>query len=83
VDDHRTVEGTIADGQLLDPHGMDPQTVLRFVKCVGGWPGRVLVVACEPEVVGDVGFGLSNAVERSVGRAVELVLETIDGLRDA
>jgi Ni,Fe-hydrogenase maturation factor len=57
------VEGTIEDGQLLDPHG--------------------IVVACEPEVVGDVGFGLSNAVERSVGRAVELVLETIDGLRDA
>jgi hydrogenase maturation protease len=77
------VEGTIEDGQLLDPHGMDPQTVLRFVKYVGGWPGRVLVVACEPEVVGDVGFGLSAAVEGSVGRAVELVLEAIDELRDA
>ena len=28
------VDGQIEDGQLLDPHGMDPQTVLRFVKYV-------------------------------------------------
>ena len=42
------VDGEIEDGQVLDPHGMDPQTVLRFVKYVGGWPGRVFVVACEP-----------------------------------
>ena len=52
---------------MLDPHGMDPQTVLRFVKYVGGWPGRVFVVACEPDVVEDVGFGLSDAVG-GVGR---------------
>ena len=39
------VEGSIEDGQMIDPHGMDPQTVLRFVKYVGGWPGRVFVVA--------------------------------------
>jgi len=34
------VDAQIEDGQLLDPHGMDPATVLRFVKYVGGWPGR-------------------------------------------
>ena len=61
------VDGKIEDGQMLDPHGMDPQTVLQFVKYVGGWPGRVFVVACEPEVVEDVGFGLSDAVD---GRAL-------------
>ena len=77
------VEGQIEDGQLLDPHGMDPQTVLRFVKYVGGWPGNVFVVACEPEVVEDVGFGLSDAVGGSVARAVELVLQTIEELRHA
>jgi hydrogenase maturation protease len=71
------VDGQIEDGQLLDPHGMDPQTVLRFVKYVGGWPGRVFVVACEPEVVEDVGFGLSDAVEASVARAAEVVLDTV------
>jgi hydrogenase maturation protease len=77
------VEGEIEDGQMLDPHGMDPQTVLRFVKYVGGWPGRVLVVACEPEVVEDVGFGLSDSVQAAVARAVDLVLETLQELRGA
>jgi hydrogenase maturation protease len=62
---------------MLDPHGMDPQTVLRFVKYVGGWPGRVFVVACEPEIVEDVGFGLSEAVSGSLARAADLVLDTV------
>ncbi len=77
------VEGDIEDGQMLDPHGMDPQTVLRFVKYVGGWPGRVLVVACEPEVVDDVGFGLSESVQGAVARAVDVVMETVRELRGA
>jgi hydrogenase maturation protease len=77
------VEGGIEDGQVVDPHGMDPQTVLRFVKYVGGWPGRVFVVACEPEVVEDVGFGLSDPVKASVARAVDVVLETIAELSSA
>ena len=77
------VDGSIEDGQVLDPHGMDPETVLRFVKYVGGWPGRVFVVACEPEVVEDVGLGLSDAVSRSLAGAADLVLETIAELRDA
>jgi hydrogenase maturation protease len=71
------VESGIEDGQVIDPHGMDPQTVLRFVKTVGGWPGRVMVVACEPEVVEDVGFGLSDSVGASVEKAVDVVRETI------
>ena len=27
---------------------MDPQTVLRFVNATGGWPGKVVVIGCEP-----------------------------------
>jgi len=77
------VEGGIEDGQMLDPHGMDPQTVLRFVKYVGGWPGSVFVVACEPEVVEEVGFGLSDAVGGAVARAVDLVLQTVQELQSA
>jgi hydrogenase maturation protease len=74
------VDGQIEDGQMLDPHGMDPETVLRFVKYVGGWPGRVFVVACEPEVVEDVGFGLSESVSGALTRAVDVVLETVAGV---
>jgi hydrogenase maturation protease len=77
------VDAQIEDGQMLDPHGMDPQTVLRFVKYVGGWPGRVFVVACEPEVVDDVGFGLSDAVSGALSRAADVVLETLAELRNA
>src|SRR5579859_7426890 len=77
------VEGGIEDGEMIDPHGMDPKTVLRFVKYVGGWPGQVFVVACEPSVVEDLGFGLSEPVKASVQRAVEVVLETIEELRRA
>jgi hydrogenase maturation protease len=77
------VDGEIEDGQMLDPHGMDPQTVLRFVKYVGGWPGRVFVVACEPEIVEDVGLGLSDAVSGALTRAADVVLETIAELQDA
>ena len=69
------VDGSIEDGQPLDPHSMDPQVVLRFVKYVGGWPGRVVVVACEPEEVGDVGLGLSQAVAAMVDTAADVVLE--------
>jgi hydrogenase maturation protease len=75
------VDGQIEDGQMLDPHGMDPQTVLRFVKYVGGWPGRVFVVACEPEAVEDVGFGLSDPVTGALGRAADVVLETVAELQ--
>ena len=79
--DEDDVDGKIEDGQMLDPHGMDPQTVLRFVKAVGGWPGRVFVVACEPEVVEDVGFGLSDAVGGAIAKAAEVVLETVAELQ--
>ena len=71
------VEAGIEDGQVLNPHGMDPQTVLRFIKTLGAWPGKVVVVACEPAEVEEMGIGLSPQVERAVDGAVGLVLETI------
>ena len=66
---------------MIDPHGMDPQTVLRFVKAVGGWPGKVVVVACEPLVVEEMGMGLSDEVEGAGDRAVRVVLEQVEELR--
>jgi hydrogenase maturation protease len=75
------VEAGIEDGQVLNPHGMDPQTVLRFVKTLGAWPGKVVVVACEPAVVEEMGMKLSDDVRDAVQRAVDLVLETVEELR--
>lgn len=74
--DEESVEGAIEDGDMIDPHGMDPETVLRFVKNTGGWPGRVVVVACEPLAVGEMGIGLSEPVAAVVDKAVDLVVET-------
>jgi hydrogenase maturation protease len=79
--DEEAVPGGIEDGDVINPHAMDPQTVLRFVKSVGAWPGKVVVIACEPEEVTEMGWGLSERVQDAVGRAVALVLETVDELR--
>jgi hydrogenase maturation protease len=79
--DEQSVAGSIEDGEAIDPHAMDPQTVLRFVKSAGAWPGKVVVIACEPAHVEEMGWGLSKQVSEAVERAVDLVAETIDELR--
>jgi hydrogenase maturation protease len=79
--DEESIDGSIEDGAQIDPHGMDPETVLRFVKATGGWPGKVVVIACEPEQVEEVGIGLSAPVAAAVVPAVDLVLETVEELR--
>jgi hydrogenase maturation protease len=71
----------IEDGQVVNPHGMDPKTVLRFVKTVGGWPGKVVVVACEPGEVESMGLGLSPAVAEAADQAVAVVLDQIAELQ--
>jgi hydrogenase maturation protease len=79
--DEQAVDAGIEDGQAIDPHGMDPQTVLRFIRSLGAWPGKVVMIACEPSTIEHTGFGLSAPVTASVDAAVELVLRTIEELR--
>jgi hydrogenase maturation protease len=76
------VEAGIEDGQVINPHAMDPQTVLRFVKTIGAWPGKVVVIACEPAQVEEMGLGLSDEVARAVDGAVDLVAKTVGELQD-
>jgi hydrogenase maturation protease len=71
----------IADGEVINPHGMDPATMLRFVSAVGGFSGKVVVIGCEPGEVDTVGLGLTPPVEGAVERALELVGATIEELR--
>ena len=59
----------IEDGEMIDPHAMDPQTVLRFVRAVSGWPGSVVVIACEPAEVEDSGWGSRPRSQAAVPRA--------------
>jgi hydrogenase maturation protease len=79
--DEQSVAGSIEDGEMINPHAMDPQTMLRFVRSAGAWPGKVVVIACEPADVEEMGWGLSDQVKGAVQRAVDLVVETIDELR--
>ncbi len=79
--DEESVSGGIEDGEVINPHAMDPQTVLRFVKSIGAWPGRVMVIACEPADVEEMGWGLSEQVQEAVDRAAKIVVETVEELR--
>lgn len=78
--DEEEIDAGIEEGEMISPHGMDPQTVLRFVKAVGGWPGKVVIVACEPVTVEEMGIGLSDEVAGAVDRAVGVVREQVDEL---
>jgi hydrogenase maturation protease len=73
--------GPIEDGDSINPHGMDPATMLRFVNAIGGFSGKVIVIGCEPGEVDEVGLGLTPPVEAACERALTLVSETIDELR--
>ena len=68
------------EGDAINPHGMDPRTVLRFVKAVDGWPGKVVVIACEPATIEDMGIGLSAPVTAALDGAVDLVIKTVEEL---
>ncbi len=79
--DEEEFAGPIEDGELLDPHDMNPRTVLRFIKAVNGWPGKVVVVSCEPAQIDEMGFGLSDEVAAAIDDAVALVMKTVEELR--
>lgn len=53
-------------------HGMDPAQVLRNVRAMGGSPGRVMLVGCEPGDFGEMGR-LSPTVEAAVDEAARMV----------
>jgi hydrogenase maturation protease len=61
-----------------DAHDMNPQSVFAALKHLGGTPGRVLIVGCEPASV-EEGMGLSEAVGGAVDEAVKLVREVVAG----
>ena len=61
---------------VLDAHGMQPDVVLGMVTMLGGDPGRVLLVGCEPAVL-DHRMALSPPVAAAVDVAVGAVLDII------
>jgi hydrogenase maturation protease len=65
-------EDTGGPAPLLDAHGMQPDVVMGLIAVLGGEPGRVLLVGCEPASL-DHRMGLSPAVDAAVDTAVRVV----------
>ena len=66
-------------------HDLDPAKVLRLVAALGGGCERILLVACEPETLGDEetgAMGLSAPVAAAVDEAVIVVERLIGELLD-
>jgi hydrogenase maturation protease len=59
-----------------DAHAMTPQHVFQLLNTLGGSPGRVLIVGCEPLETAE-GIGLSDPVAGAVEEAVKLILDVV------
>ena len=62
----------VLEAPAADGHGMDPESVLRLLRSLGGRIGRVVVVGCQPAAV-EERMGLSEPVEAAVAEAVRVV----------
>lgn len=61
--------------QNFDPHSLNPMNVLRMVKSLGGTPGRILIVGCEPANLAE-----SDALSRPVAAAIDEAIALIESL---
>ncbi len=63
------------EGQVIEGHSMDPIKVLNMVKTMGGEPGRIYLVGCEPATFGpEEGLmGVSEPVQAAVDEAAGMV----------
>ena len=66
---------------LADAHALDPATVLRLVRSLGGAMPRLRIVGCEPST-DDFAMGLSPAVAAAADPAAALVESLIVELRE-
>jgi hydrogenase maturation protease len=64
-----------SEGETIDAHSMNPVHVLRMVSSLGGHPGRLYLIGCEPGILeADAGrLGLSAPVEAAVPHAIEML----------
>ena len=64
------------DGAHLEAHALNPMSVLRTVKSMGGAPGRILIVGCEPAEIAfdeEGKLGLSDPVAAAVDEAIAMI----------
>jgi hydrogenase maturation protease len=70
---------------LLDPHNLDPASVLRLIAAMGKKFQRVLLVGCEPTPVDltDLAGGLSAPVAAGVDHAADVIRKLVAEEMDA
>ena len=64
---------------MMETHNLDPLKVLALARSMGGKIDRVLLIGCEPDILGEeeeLQFGLSESVRSAVEEAV-LVVESL------
>ena len=61
--------------EAVNAHSMNPVRVLQLVRSLGGKPGWLRVVGCEPAVLetGEGAMGLSEKVQGAVAPAIEMI----------
>ena len=67
----------VGDPELSDAHGMTPDAVFGWLRTLGGKPGRVLIVGCEPAETDSLA-GLSEPVAAAVEPAVRMILDLLN-----
>ncbi|HEX4226023.1 MAG TPA: hydrogenase maturation protease [Pseudonocardiaceae bacterium] len=61
----------------VDAHGMQPEAVLELLTLLGGKPGRMILLGCEPAEITDR-IGLSAPVAAALDGAAQAVIELVD-----
>ncbi len=64
-----------ASGEVVNAHSMNPVRVLQLLRSLGGQPGRLYLVGCEPAVLesDDGAMGLSETVRAAIPQALEMI----------
>jgi hydrogenase maturation protease len=57
----------------VDAHRMNPVAALQLIHALGGQPGNLYLVGCEPDVLETDEIGLSSSVRAAVPQAVEMI----------
>jgi hydrogenase maturation protease len=63
------------NGEVVNAHSMNPVRVLHMVQSMGGEPGQLYLVGCEPAVLEteDGYIGLSEVVQTAVPQAIQMI----------
>ena len=62
-------------GEVVNAHSMNPVRVLQLIHSLGGQPGRLYLVGCEPAILEteEGAMGLSEKVQAAVAPAIEMI----------